>query len=634
MTNQGKFEVKVASAKPSKFNFDKKVVATHDFGTLTPIECKLMIPGDKFEVNVNQFTYLMPMPKPTFGKIDTINRAFFVPFRVLFKDWKEFISNQKVGNITSSSSTPVVSTYTPVSPKCQLRELVRAFEALLAINQDPSGGQLGRIDDTQPSNFDFVHTSVVAGQVTHKYITLSFMGRKVMTVLNGLGYNFPFITYTGNSSDDENLYEVASTELSLLPLLAFARAYFDWIIPSRFISAHRNLQVAIKDIHDGMTNIGASGSYNDGTGFVKAPLIVGLLKLYSSYLADDYFTSAFMTTFGYEDVANVGNVTILPNPNNDFDGDFNGTTTNASGLGNPDGLGTGASTDSSSQYIQQFTLKSLGALQDMINRGKVAGSKIQDYLRVTYGIRPSAEALDLSVYLGSNRSSIQIGSVMSNADTLEQGGASLGQYAGRGLGDTQGKFSYEAKEHGIFIITNEIAVKSSYWQGLRPECTLISREDFYQPEFDNVGVDAIDRRQLLFSNLVGSKVEDIAYGQGVEYPFGFTPRYSKLKVNFDSLLGDFRFKTKNTGLDSWYLARYFAGNEDYEIDENFSLMTQRNTSSQYDHIFQVADNSADHFYSVFNLDFTAYRHMKTISEALDTEEGSDKIDVDFNGGVE
>lgn len=627
---QGEFQLKVASSKPNKFNMDKKVVATHDFGTLTPIECKLMLPGDKFDVNVNQFTYLMPMPKPTFGKIDTINRAFFVPFRVLFKDWKEFISNQKVAHVSNGGTS---MSYVPVSPQTTVHFMSYAFVSLCSRGMEPSSGQLGRIYDSSPASYDYVYTEFYNGQTTKKYIVLTYMGRKLMTILHGLGYNFPFITYSSNHDDDENLFEISSTKLSLLPLLAFARAYFDWIIPSRFISAHRNLQCAIGDIFAGFTDVNSTGSYNDGTGVVKAPMLIGLMKLYSSYLADDYFTSAFMTTFGYEDTENVGYATKLSNPNYRDEIDFEGvsSTIDSSDVTN---LGKGASTLSTAQYIQQFTIKSLGALQDMINRGKVAGSKIQDYLRVTYGIRPSSEALDLSVYLGSNRSSIQIGSVMSNADTLEQGGASLGQYAGRGIGDNQGHFSYEAKEHGIFIITNELQVKSSYFQGLRPECTLIDREDFFQPEFDNQGVDAIDRRQLLFSDIEGADAVNLSYGQGVDYPFGFTPRYSKLKVNFDSLLGDFRFKSKNTGLDSWYLARYFNGGKDYEIDENFSLMTQRNTSTQYDHIFQVADNSADHFYSIFSLDFTAYRHMKTISEALDTEEGSDKIDVDFNGGVD
>lgn len=627
---QGEFQLKVASSKPNKFNMDKKVVATHDFGTLTPIECKLMLPGDKFDVNVNQFTYLMPMPKPTFGKIDTINRAFFVPFRVLFKDWKEFISNQKVAHVSNGGTT---LSYVPVSPQTTVHYMSYAFVSLCSRDMEPTAGQLGRIYDKAPASYDYVYTEFYNGATAKKYIVLTFMGRKFMTILHGLGYNFPFITYSSNTDDDENLYEISSTKLSLLPLLAFARAYFDWIIPSRFISAHRNLQCAISDIFAGFTSINSTGSFNDGTGVVKAPMLIGLMKLYSSYLADDYFTSAFMSTFGYEDTDNVGYATKLSNPNSRDDVDFDGvvSTVDAS---NPSNLGKGASTLHTDQYIQQFTIKSLGALQDMINRGKVAGSKIQDYLRVTYGIRPSSEALDLSVYLGSNRSSIQIGSVMSNADTAEQGGATLGQYAGRGIGDNQGHFSYEANEHGIFIITNELQVKSSYFQGLRPECTLIDREDFFQPEFDNQGVDAIDRRQLLFSDIEGSDAVNLSYGQGVDYPFGFTPRYSKLKVNFDSLLGDFRFMSKNTGLDSWYLARYFNGGKDYEIDENFSLMTQRNTSTQYDHIFQVADNSADHFYSIFSLDFTAYRHMKTISEALDTEDGSDKIDVDFNGGVD
>ena len=236
---QGEFQLKVASSKPNKFNMDKKVVATHDFGTLTPIECKLMLPGDKFDVNVNQFTYLMPMPKPTFGKIDTINRAFFIPFRVLFKDWKEFISNQKVAHVSNGGTS---MSYVPVSPQTTVHFMSYAFVSLCSRGMEPSAGQLGRIYDSAPASYDYVYTEFFNGAIAKKYIVLTFMGRKFMTILHGLGYNFPFITYSSNTDDDENLFEVSSTKLSLLPLLAFARAYFDWIIPSRFISANYDVQ--------------------------------------------------------------------------------------------------------------------------------------------------------------------------------------------------------------------------------------------------------------------------------------------------------------------------------------------------------------------------------------------------------
>lgn len=631
MNNSGNFKVKVAAPSKRKQNLDKKVVASHDFGTMLPIECKVMFPGDHFKVKVDQFTRLMPMPSPTFGKIDTITRAFFVPFRILFKDWKEFISNQQVAKAAGDH----ISASAAVCPATTIGYFSNAFYLLCSHDADPVGGQLGRIDFAEtPANYDFVF---IAGSnndgVKKGYLTLTYMGRKFLDVFFGLGYNIPFCMYAG--TDEENLEAIFKKKISLLPLLSFAKMYFDWVIPSRFISQHRQIQVALDAIYQGHTNLNSSGSYNDGSGIVKPALLFGLMKLYSSYLSDDFFTSAFVSPFGYED-SNVGVGTNIPNPNNPADSSFLSVKDygqNGAGAGGREETFFAGAYNEGDSILQQFTLKSLGALQDMVNRGKVAGNKIQDYLRVTYGIRPSAEALDLSVYLSSHRSSIKIGDVMSNADTANQGGAYLGEYAGRGLGQNFGEFEYEAKEHGIFIITNELTVKSSYWQGLRPECELIDRLDFFQPEFDNLGVDAISQAQLRFVDLDGSDPTGI----DSDAVFGFTPRYSKYKYNFDSLLGDFRFKTKNKGLDSWYLARYFEIPEEIEdlyIDENFSLMTQRNAATQYDHIFQVSDNSADHFYSVFNLNFIAERNMISPSDALDTEEGTRTEEVKFNGGLE
>lgn len=633
-----KSKVRVGAPKASKFNFDKKVVGTTDFGTLTALECKLVLPGDKLDVGINQFTYLMPMPKPTFGKIDTINRAFFVPIRVLMTDWKEFITNQRKPFIASGGT---IGSLAPTVPNTTIHQLSYAFKSLCSVDSDYSGGQLGRIDSTEPSNYDYVYIEALNSTVTRKYITLSFMGRKLLAVFHGLGLNFPFVEVGSSRVSDEvkKLGALADKRISLLPLLAWAHIYYEWFIPARFLSKHRNLKVAMDDIGRGMTGINSTGAYRDDTThIVTASLLIGLFKLYSSFLSDDYFTSAFISPYGYEDMVNVSSSTIVQNLNYEFldDSDFDNSSVSTAA---PE-PSSGAGTFNNATYIQALTLKSIGRLQDMVNRGKVAGNKIQDFLKVTYGIKPSDSVLDISTYLGSNRKTIKIGPVMSNADTEAQGGATLGQFAGRGLTndlEEYGHFSYEAQEHGIFIITNEIQVRSSYWQGLRPEFDLLNREDFCLPELDALGVEAVPAYQLMFSDLEGSDASVLQNVEseisGFDHILSFRPTYDKYKFNFDSLLGDFRYKTKNTGLDSWYLSRLFDFAENYEIDENFLLMTSRNASSQYDHIFQVADNSADHFYSVFNLNFTMYRHLIPTSESLDYTDGSGTVSVDMQSSI-
>ena len=79
MNYPSKSKVNVAVANNNKFDLSKTVVTTHDFGRAKAIECRYMVPGDKFNIKLSSFTRLLPMVSPTFGKIDTVQRAFFVP---------------------------------------------------------------------------------------------------------------------------------------------------------------------------------------------------------------------------------------------------------------------------------------------------------------------------------------------------------------------------------------------------------------------------------------------------------------------------------------------------------------------------------------------------------------------------
>lgn len=622
----------------NKFNFDKKVIATQDFGYHTPVECKLVVPRDKFEINVQQFTRLMPLPCPTYGKIESVTRAFFVPMHQLFKDWENFISNRKTPYSALSDSSALREAHVPYFNVYQLSRMLLSNAWATEV--------------TSSDAYDIKAFDLASGSEAYKYYKVSAVLRHVITWLNGLGYNFPWCvdsanvasgthegwTYLHSDYGDEDIESVYNTKLSALPLIAYWKFYLDWCVPSRFI---RDGWIRQYTLLDGLykcdrrlfvdSNDSALNRSNDYQ--LNSETVYRLVSsLPVSYFADDYFSQAFKSPFGYED--NMSNNININNPGNPVDSfDFSPTFVGSSVNDSPRVDVTGY------DYINSFSLHSLGALQDLVNRGKLAGNKIQDYLRVTYGITPSNDAMNVSTYLGSHRFDIQIGDVMSNADTKSgSDGAYLGEYAGRGLGGDTCKFSYEAKEHGYFFITNELYVRPSYIQGLRPEVTALDRFDFFQPEFDNLGVDAIDKKELTFTpiNFAASAREDVTQVDSVGV-FGFTPRYGKLKTNYDSVLGDFRFGRVNTGLDSWYLSRMYnkANNLQWKNGINYMFPWQYgSTGDNYDRIFQVSNQSIDHFYSVFNLNFTAMRAMKSLTTPFEVVENhGDSVTVETQGLV-
>lgn len=233
-----------------------------------------------------------------------------------------------------------------------------------------------------------------------------------------------------------------------------------------------------------------------------------------------------------------------------------------------------------------------------------------------YGIRPSNDGLMLSTYLGCHKNDIQIGDVTSQADTkTSSNGAYLGEYAGKALGASNGHFEFETKDHGLLFITQEILVRSSYVQGIKPEFQLLDRFDFFQPEFDNLGMTPISTRELVFDRNDGIVPEDNV--------FGFTPTYSKYKYCNDTLSGDFIIPSLGGGLDgnlsSWWLSRYFTESENLLfVSEDFQRADNMGNGSNYDRIFQVADG--DHFYQIFQINIQAFRPMKSISDAITTND--------------
>ncbi len=89
----------VSVKKPSSNTFDlshdRKFSAT--IGELTPILVQETVPGDKFNINSSQMLRFAPMVAPIMHKASVYTHFFFVPNRILWNNWEEFISGGEDG---------------------------------------------------------------------------------------------------------------------------------------------------------------------------------------------------------------------------------------------------------------------------------------------------------------------------------------------------------------------------------------------------------------------------------------------------------------------------------------------------------------------------------------------------------
>lgn len=92
----------VKQYRPTKNAFDLShdVKLSCDMGQLVPILALDCLPGDKFSLSCESLLRFQPLITPVMHRMDVTMHYFFVPNRLLWKNWENFITNTPVnGNI-------------------------------------------------------------------------------------------------------------------------------------------------------------------------------------------------------------------------------------------------------------------------------------------------------------------------------------------------------------------------------------------------------------------------------------------------------------------------------------------------------------------------------------------------------
>lgn len=100
--------------KSNVFDLSHDVKLSFDMGQLVPIMCMEAVPGDKFNVSNESMLRFAPLIAPIMHKVDVYTHTFFVPNRILWSGWEDFITGGRDGN--AAPAFPVFNrTVTPSS---------------------------------------------------------------------------------------------------------------------------------------------------------------------------------------------------------------------------------------------------------------------------------------------------------------------------------------------------------------------------------------------------------------------------------------------------------------------------------------------------------------------------------------
>ena len=609
--------IKVKEAIDKRTNIDLSCshVTTANFMQFNCAFSRELVPKQKISINMSTFARLQPLPVPTYGKAKIQNRCFFVPFRTIFPAFNDFITDAR-HSFSNGNSGMVLST-----PKFTLG----TFIGLLLGGFDTGKYAITSNTDTTitEDNSDYIfrkyERSNGADKNTLVYVKLTKKGRWLMKLMNSLGYNFPFAYKFGEYEDNFDL------EYSALPLLSVAKVYADWYYPSMYASTPEFSYL------ESMFNHDISSSYDIN----QDELNVLFTFLQNVSYDSDYFTSAWQNPVA----PNSGTFSEvhIPDTTSKYDYTFPGQPRPVPGIRNQvsnspitgDGTPTINNPLSESYLgsISQYALDALKSLTDYLKRHQLVGGRALDRYLARFGVKLSDEILKRSTYVGSFDNYIQFGDVVSQSATSD---AVLGDYAGKGIGYADGKFTYEnGKEYGMLIIISTLVPVVGYYQGIDRNVMHTTRLDFWTPEFDGLGVQAISRAELYVPEHNADLIVGVNPQTYYNSVFGFAPRYAEYKLAQDRLTGDFRYNSINRGMDSWHTMRQINPSTlDLAITQDFVF---GNDAEQYSRIFYNTDDEFDKFIVIHNFDIKSSTPFSSYWDTYEFDSKGDDIVEQANG---
>ncbi len=89
---------KIKDRKRNNFDLSYSSALTCQMGNLIPIMNMEVVAGDKFRFNTDVLIRFNPLVAPIYQSIDAYTHFFFVPYRILWDNWEEFITGGKDNN--------------------------------------------------------------------------------------------------------------------------------------------------------------------------------------------------------------------------------------------------------------------------------------------------------------------------------------------------------------------------------------------------------------------------------------------------------------------------------------------------------------------------------------------------------
>lgn len=556
--------VKTPRVPLNRFDLSFDRIGTFKMGKLYPIICKEMLPGDRFRVRTDSLVRTMPLSSPAFGRLRMYIHYFFVPNRLVWDNWEDFITGGESGEDTH------------VPPYVQWSDLVGGdFQA--RSKSDSTGNWTYKPEDGLVAAFGLPAQPYAGSNVAEAGVANGISTSTPVSALPFRGYRLIWNEYYRDQNVDDELPIATDKDgkylIDGIGDAAFKESIFGDLLSRRWLKDYftsalptpqRGPDVQLPIVGEGGT-IQADGPLklliqNKGTGSTTTT---------SSVFAPDLNVGLGNTT----------GIGISSSVNDQFPVEKDHTDLMyASGLTTAGGSVVAATINDLRRAI---------ALQRFYEISARAGSRYIETIMGHFHVRSSDARLQRPEYLGGGVTNIDIGEVLQTSATDEA--SPQGNMAGRGFGiGRSNQCTYRAEEHGYLFGIMSIIPEPYYYQGIDKEWTRQSRVDYYWPSFAHLGEQEIDKSELSVGTSDG---ETDTYGK----LFGYAPRYAEYKFSKNIITGLLRGSLAN-----WTFARKIS---DPNLNTAFLEVPQVNNP------FAVQDEETDKFIIWFSNDIRALRPM-------------------------
>ena len=516
--------------KPSRNSFDVSArnLFTAKIGELLPCAVYEMNPGDSIRIDASYFTRTAPLQTAAFTRLRENVQFFFVPYSQL---WKYF--NTQVLNMTSSASGQDVSriaTSPFANEKVTTGMPYVAYSALHKYLYQMGQAAKAKLD---ASFLDSFKDSVFDNNGEYRWAASS----KLLQLLGYGRFDYQNMSYT-DFSDSSVTGMTHLPNVSVFRLLAYQKICNDHYQFRQWQGYDASLC--------NVDYITPSGSMDLSTQLDQVNFTSGknanrlnFLDLRFSNLPLDYLNGVLPTAqFGSESVVSLGGSSDSSDVKIDnlmLDRPSAMTTDTISGSLSSSGSGSPGTSLSVAALRQAYAAQKYKEIQ-LANDVDFA-SQIEAH----FGVKPK-HADDISYFIGGSSSMIDINPIV-NQNLSGDGQAN---YKASPIGNGSSKIKFTADTYGVVMGIYRCTPILDYAHiGIDRTLCKTDASDFVLPEMDSIGMQQnylFEVQAPSFDNVKVGFVNDDNFAKS----YGYAPRYSEYKTNYDKYNGDFCFT-----LNSW-----------------------------------------------------------------------------------